>query len=112
VDYFMSSFGLVLVSFSEASIIGYLFGSGKMRQYINGLSEFRIGAWWDFIIKVLTPIVLLYLIIAELVSRWQTPYDPAIGRSAEFIAGWMLLILIPIASVFFAKVSRAKEKAA
>jgi NSS family neurotransmitter:Na+ symporter len=108
VDHFMSSFGLVLVSFSECVIIGYLVGSGKMRKYINGLSEIRLGAWWDFVIKVLTPVFLLVLIGAEIVSRVQEPYG-GMPRSAEFIAGWLLLIGIPVASYFFAKKKSGKE---
>ena len=112
VDYFMSSFGLVLVTFSETVIIGYMVGTGKMRQYINGLSEMRVGAFWDFIIKVLTPLVLLYLIINEIITRIGAPYDPAIGRGPEFLAGWLLLLGIPIASWLFARVGAKKETTA
>ena len=60
------------------------------------------------IIKLVTPLVLLYLIVAEIWARIQAPYSD-LPRGAEFLAGWLLVIGIPIASYFFTKIRSVQE---
>jgi NSS family neurotransmitter:Na+ symporter len=105
VDHFMNSFALSLVCLGECILIGWVFGSGKMRQYVNGLSEFRIGAWWDVFVRFLIPIVLGALILAEVWERIKGPYGD-FPRLAEFLGGWMVVLLLPVVGIILMKVKR------
>ncbi|HDS08702.1 MAG TPA: hypothetical protein ENN73_00615, partial [Firmicutes bacterium] len=58
-DYFLSNYGLVIVGLLECIIIGWVFGSGKLRRYVNSVSEMKIGIWWDIFIRFFTPVFLL-----------------------------------------------------
>ncbi|UCG29320.1 MAG: sodium-dependent transporter [candidate division WOR-3 bacterium] len=77
VDYFASSYGLTLVGLLECIVIGYIYKAHKMRDYVNEVSEFKIGKWWDICIKIITPIILgisLILSIVTLVRRGYGGY--------------------------------------
>ncbi|MFY9113846.1 MAG: sodium-dependent transporter, partial [Dethiobacteria bacterium] len=51
VDKFVNSYGLIVVGLVECIALGWVIGPEKIRQHINGLSEIRVGKWFDFCIK-------------------------------------------------------------
>ena len=101
----MNRFGISLVCLGECILIGWVFGSGKIKEYVNGISEFRIGVWWDFLVRFLIPIVLGFLIIAELLERIQGSYS-GYPRLAEFLGGWMMILLLPVLGIILMIVKR------
>jgi NSS family neurotransmitter:Na+ symporter len=74
VDYFANTFGLTLVGLLECIVIGYIYKASKMREYVNEVSEFRIGMWWDICIKIVTPIILGISFILSIVTLIQKGY--------------------------------------
>ena len=101
----MNKFGLSLVCLGECILIGWVFGSGKIKKYVNGLSEFRIGVWWDIFIRFLIPVILGVLILAELLERIGSPYG-GYPRLAEFLGGWMMVLLLPVLGIILMIVKR------
>jgi NSS family neurotransmitter:Na+ symporter len=104
-DNFMNKFGISIVCLGECILIGWAFGSGKIREYVNGISEFKIGRWWDFLVRFLIPIVLGFLIIAELLERISGSYG-GYPRLAEFLGGWMMILLLPVFGIILMLVKR------
>jgi NSS family neurotransmitter:Na+ symporter len=74
VDYFANTFGLTLVGLLECIVIGYIYKAQKMREYVNEVSEFRIGRWWDICIMVITPLILGVSLILSIVTLIQKGY--------------------------------------
>ena len=74
VDYFASTFGLTLVGLLECLIIGYVYKAQKMREYVNEVSDFRVGRWWDICIMVITPIILGISFVLSLIALVQKGY--------------------------------------
>jgi len=101
-DNFMNKFGLVVVGLLECIVIGYFYGTSKIRNYVNTVSEFSIGKWWDIMIMVVTPVVLGISIVLEIKARIHGPYGDY-PRWAEFAAGWAVVIALPIISVLLMK---------
>ncbi|MBW2969229.1 sodium-dependent transporter [Candidatus Woesearchaeota archaeon] len=66
-DHFATNYGLVLVGIFECIAVGWFFGADKLRRYINRGADWKLGKWWEISIKYICPIVLAYLIIAQLV---------------------------------------------
>jgi NSS family neurotransmitter:Na+ symporter len=95
-DHFMNSFGLTLVVLGEVLIIGWGTGAEKQRQYISDNSSFRVGIWWNICIRWLIPMGILWMIFSEIHER-AVPYGSFGLRSQEFVFGWLLIILLPIA---------------
>jgi len=75
VDHFLTSYGLVIVGILECLLIGWYFKAKKMREHINSVSDLKIGAWWDFSVKVLTPVVLGFILVSSLYQELSKPYS-------------------------------------
>lgn len=102
VDYFMNNYGLLVVGILQCIAIGYFYNYRKMREYANSKSDFAIGPWWDFCVKYLTPIVVGFLFITSIVDRVSTSYG-GYSRFAEFLGGWLILIIFIIVAVILYK---------
>jgi NSS family neurotransmitter:Na+ symporter len=74
VDYFASSYGLTLVGLLECVAIGYIYKAHKMRDYVNEVSDFKIGKWWDVCIKIITPVILGISLILSILTLVQKGY--------------------------------------
>jgi NSS family neurotransmitter:Na+ symporter len=74
VDYFNSSFGLTLVGLLECIIIGYVYKAQKAREYVNAVSDFHVGKWWDICIMIITPVILIISIVLSIVKLVQNGY--------------------------------------
>ena len=59
----------------ETWAIGWLYGADKLREYINKVSDVKIGKWWNVFIKFVIPLCLLVLLIASLYNDIKTPYE-------------------------------------
>lgn len=99
VDHFMNQYGLMMVCFLEAVMIGWLAKAKPLRKYINQLSESRIGKWWDYLLKYFIPTVLAILILNWLNQRIAGSYE-GYKRSAEFLGGWIFVFFLPVIGVF------------
>ncbi|MFC1475694.1 sodium-dependent transporter [Candidatus Zixiibacteriota bacterium] len=104
VDRFMNQFGLMLVGLGEAILIGWYYGAKKIRTYANGISEMKVGRWWDICVKFILPVVAVVLLGAEILDRIKGAYG-GYPRIAEFIGGWLVVILLLIMGVILAKIS-------
>jgi len=107
VDRFMNQFGLMLVCLGEAIFIGWYYGSGKVRKYVNALSEVKVGGWWELCVKFVLPVVAVVLLTAEIINRVKESYG-GFPRIAEFFGGWFLVILLPILGLILTTI-KAKE---
>ena len=74
VDYFAGTFGLTLVGLLECIVIGYVYKAQKMREYVNEVSEFRLGKWWDICIMIVTPVILGISFVLSVVTLIQKGY--------------------------------------
>lgn len=92
VDHFVTSYNLIIVGILQAIAGGWLYGAESLRRYINEVSEWKIGKWWNFSIKWMIPIVLMVLLVTQLSTDLKTPYE---GYPAWALGlGWAT-VLIP-----------------
>ncbi|MCX7757088.1 MAG: sodium-dependent transporter [candidate division WOR-3 bacterium] len=102
VDYFMNNFGLMIVALLQCVLVGYFYSLKELRHYANNQSDFSIGIWWDFCIKILTPVVVLFLVLSNIIDRIKTAYGNY-PRIAEFLGGWLLVIIFIITAIILYK---------
>ena len=98
-DHFMNHIALGISVLGSCLFIGWIYGAGKIKEYANSISEFRVGKWWEISIKYFTPIVLVLLVGSEFINRIGGSYENY-GRLPEFLAGWLILVLIVVAAYF------------
>lgn len=109
VDHFMTFYGLFIVGFFEAVIVGYFYSARKLRLLANEYSEVRLGAWWDWAIKLVVPISTLALLAASVVATIKAPYG-GYPRSAEVIGGWLLLLLALVLGISLGRHNEYREE--
>lgn len=104
IDDLMNNFGLISVGILTCIVGGYIFGAEKFRKYTNSVSDFPIGKWWNFCIKVITPLILSISIVLVLKERIASPYGDY-PRGA-LLLGWGLFFTLIIISVVISRIRR------
>ncbi len=107
VDHFVNSYGLIMVGLVECLVIGWLIGPEKIREHVNGLSEIKVGKWFDFCVKYLTPLILLLLLVSNFIGDLQKPYEGYPQWALN--VGWAIVILLPVLSIAFGFMKSAKK---
>ncbi len=96
--------GLLIVAILECLVVGWLFGSHKLRRYINEGSRFQLvgvtGLAFDLLIRFLIPGALAYILYTQVVggefgtgadgARTFTPYghDFALSYTVDKASTW------------------------
>jgi NSS family neurotransmitter:Na+ symporter len=69
-DHWAFGYSLLVVGLVEAILIGWFYGISKLRAQINETARFKLGSWFDVLIKYIVPTligtVLLFNILGEL----------------------------------------------
>lgn len=63
VDRTVSFYGLLITGALACIVVGWVYGAGKLREHINETSDFRVGAWFDWLLKIVVPAGLLFVVI-------------------------------------------------
>jgi len=63
VDRATAFYGLLITGALACIAVGWFYGAEKLREHINSTSDFKIGAWFDWLIKVVVPAGLLFVVI-------------------------------------------------
>jgi NSS family neurotransmitter:Na+ symporter len=97
VDRAVSFHGLLIAGLLQILIIGWVYGADRLRQEANALSDVKIGTWFNWMVKLVVPVGLVYVLIWGLVSDF-----PSYGGYpvwATLIAMWGTLALLIILSL-------------
>ncbi len=98
VDHWMN-WGLIIVGLMEAILIGWFLNINEISKDIDSTSALKLGKFWIFCVKYLTPAILLYTITANIVMEFQKPYS-GYPIWAIMLGGWGLLISSLFISIF------------
>ena len=98
VDHFINNFGIVFAGLVQVVLVSWFFKLDSLRQHANAQSDFAIGKWWNFCLMVITPIVLGYMAIANLVGDIRVNYE-GYSASALLLFGWCIVIGIVLLSI-------------
>lgn len=90
VDAFINNYGIVVVGLLEVILVGWIVTPEKIREHSNKISYFRVGRWWDIAVKFVTPAMLIYIIVQNIIKEVKTPYG-GYELSALFAYGWSII---------------------
>lgn len=100
VDRFATNYNLMLVGILQAILVGWIYGAEKVRRYMDTVSDWRVGKWWNVAVKYIIPAALVGLMAAQFSQDLRTPYEgyPAwalgIGWAIAFVPFVLFLILL------------------
>jgi NSS family neurotransmitter:Na+ symporter len=109
VDRFINNFGVLAAGLVEIIFFTWVCRLEVIQDHINKTSDFRVGSWWVFCLKIITPAVLGYMSIANLVGDIKTPYGGYPMKSL-LCFGWFLVIIILVLSFVFQADSLKKAR--
>ena len=109
VDHFITHYGLVLVGILEAVVVGWLFGTERLRRHINRISSLQLGRGWDFLIRYFVPLVLAVIFAGDLYAELKTPYGGYTWTSLILIGRDWLLITLAIGFVLACSPWRTRD---
>jgi neurotransmitter:Na+ symporter, NSS family len=76
------TWGIMFVGLIECLVIGWAFDIGKLRRHANQNSDWKVGKWWDWSIRLFIPIILVALVVWSLIGDIRGP--SMLLDSAEF----------------------------
>jgi len=82
-DFINGTWGITLTALLECFILGWLFRLRRLRNHANERSDWRLGAWWDWCIRLVIPIVLAALFAWSLLDSLSDPK----GYARRYTAG-------------------------
>lgn len=91
-DYFINTFGIALAGLVSVITISWFVKKLKpLQDHANATSDLRTGLWWRVCLGVITPIVLGYMFVLNLIDNFKENYE---GYSTSFIlySGWAVAI--------------------
>jgi len=91
VDYFTSGYLLPIVGIAEIVVAIWIFNGNKFIDYLNNLSDIKIGKYWKISVGIITPLLLLGIICSGVMALYNAPYG---GYS------WKYLGIVATMSVF------------
>ncbi len=109
--------GIALLGLVECVVLGWMFRIKRLRDHANERSDWKLGVWWDWNLRLLVPVVLSALFVWSLYDT-ITAYDGYLvthGGQAIWpvIIGLVLAGLAPILSVILSVVRfRPREEEA
>jgi len=102
VDYWVNNFGLVIAGLGHCLVFGYLYDIQDFRRYLNNISEVGLGQWWVWMLRYVTPAVLIVMLWLNLKAEFIETYS-GFPRWATGLAGWGTLLLFAVIGVYLAR---------
>lgn len=101
-DNFINNYGIVVVGLLEAFVMGWIIKPKVIRQHTNKISHFKIGKWWDVIIKYVTPTLLTIILVQSLINEFKNPYG-GYDLVSLLLYGWAIIALGIIGGLLISK---------
>ncbi|MBS3734373.1 MAG: sodium-dependent transporter [Phycisphaerae bacterium] len=109
IDSFINSAwgGIVLLGLLEAAVVGWGYRIGRLREHANERSDWRLGIWWDWIIRYVAPLALSGLFTWSLLEKFaggEFLYDADGVLQVPTLVGLIVAVTLPVLAVVFSAI--------
>jgi NSS family neurotransmitter:Na+ symporter len=109
VDKWICDFGLVISGLVQCIVVGYLYKVEDFRSYLNTHSEVRLGKWWVWALRYVTPVVLIVILCVNLYEEITVGYENY-PRWATLLGGWgVVLFWVALGYYLWKRPSKSDE---
>jgi len=109
VDHFINNFGIVFAGLCEVILLAWFGRLDAIREYVNRSSDFRIGSWWNLCLRLITPLVLGYMAVANLVGEIGKRYGDY-SFAALGLYGWCVVLGIIVLAFILQEIHKGSSK--
>lgn len=89
VDSYVGNIIIAGLGLVEVVLISYIYGTEKLREEANKYSDFRVGKWWDYLLKYFTPLLLGAVVVTNIFNIFTGLFkQESIGVISNIIFGW------------------------
>jgi NSS family neurotransmitter:Na+ symporter len=98
VSHWNFDYGLLMCGFLECVLVGWVMGTGTIREMLNQNSRVHLGVWFDYLIKWVIPTLILFLLGWSIVGEFR---DGLYGTnlSQHYSEGFRWMRFIPVITV-------------
>nr|WP_319393957.1 sodium-dependent transporter [uncultured Desulfobacter sp.] len=106
---FINNFGVLAGGLLEIVFLVWICGIDKFKDHINLTSDFKVGKLWTVCLKYITPAILGYMILSNLIGDIKAPYG-GYPYSALLVFGLCMVQGVIILSVMFHVTTNGRRK--
>lgn len=107
VDHYLMAYILPFIGLLEVVFIGSLYGAPKMRTFINRYSDLHLGRWWDYCIRFVVPVFLIFALCLNFYEGIFQPYGGY--EMLDNIIVYLLIGVIFILAIFMSRLIRNSD---
>lgn len=100
VDAFTNQIGIAVGGVLEVILIAWFFNPEKLRQEANEFSNFSIGRWWVYSLKIITVLVLGFMTVVNIKNFLLKGYGDY-SKSDLALFGWSVIGIIVVGATIF-----------
>ncbi|SDZ60217.1 neurotransmitter:Na+ symporter, NSS family [Evansella caseinilytica] len=92
IDYFINSFGVAFAGLlSVIAVSWFLKKLPEFQSHANQVSDIRLGGWWRVCLAVITPLVLGWMMVQNVITNIKENYE---GYPTNFLVayGWVVAV--------------------
>lgn len=108
-DHFIVSYGLVVIGILEAIIVGWLWKSDELLEFIKDNSKLHIEKLWSFSIRYFIPILLTILLVWNISNEFKEAYEGYPVASLIYV-GLVPLLLAPVVGIIIDKLTTEEKQ--
>ncbi|MHC4238757.1 MAG: sodium-dependent transporter [Planctomycetota bacterium] len=114
-EFIDGTWGIAWLGLVECIVLGWLWRIDRLRRHANDRSDWRLGRWWDYLIRICIPVVLSALFVWSLFDDLTREGGFLRDAGGHWIfsncVGMSIMILVPVAAfvVSFAKGGRKRR---
>jgi len=110
--------GIIFVGLLECLVLGWVFDIKKLRRHTNQNSDWQVGIWWEWAVKLVIPLILLSLLSWNVYHQIKNQGGLIMNKQGELmgsnVLGLALLIIVFLAAIILGlwrphKISQVKE---
>lgn len=103
-DKWTNNIGIVICAILSLVFTAWVFNRrNEMTQHLNAISSVRVGVVWQACTFIITPLVLLYTVVSEVISLIKEPYE-GYATSQISVYGWLVLGIILVGAIIMTAV--------
>lgn len=108
VDHFVNNVGILTSCLIELVLMAWLVKLADIREYVNKVSDFSVGIWFEICLRFISPLFLAFIVY----KKFETLILEGYGGYAEFelmTLGWGLIALLVVIGVIVNLVSKPQK---
>lgn len=102
-DFIDGTWGIAFLGLLECIVLGWLWRIDVLRLHANERSDWRLGLWWDYLVRIFIPVILgslfFWSLFDDLTQEGGFLRSPEGSWNLTNCVGLSVMVLVPIAAV-------------